>query len=319
MMFHMRTPKPIKTLIKLVVAVTLFGYIMWVNDLGSVAESFFHIPAWVWVICAALTVFSVILSSVRLQLCLPEKKLRTLVYVRLVSVSYSFILPGQLATEGIRVYLLVESDRRYSKPSAAIAVDKILSLLAIIILGVLGIVSSGIIFPGLSFLFAICGVLIFSILVLASIGPVNTVVCKMLNRFTGLHKWLDRAIKFCTNTMTYFRDIAKNLKLVTKSFLLAVLFNMMIVSIGVLITLGMGLGTSIIDWFWIHAALSLLLTLPISIGGFGVREGGLIGLMALVGATSEQALAVSFALLTLQLMQAFVGIVLLTSNAMKKC
>ncbi len=55
-----------------------------------------------------------------------------------------------------------------------------------------------------------------------------------------------------------------------------------------------GLHLSLLTVFWIRAALQVVLTLPISIAGLGVREAGLVGLGALIGVPA--ALAVSWSL-----------------------
>jgi len=85
-------------------------------------------------------------------------------------------------------------------------------------------------------------------------------------------------------------------------------FQLLCVVIGVLFTFGVGAGFYFVDWLWIHAIIAIALILPITLGGMGVREAGMIGFLGLVGVSSEQALAVSFGFLTLYLVQAIVGV-----------
>jgi len=96
--------------------------------------------------------------------------------------------------------------------------------------------------------------------------------------------------------------------LLFKNFILCLLFQLPISLNGALFTNDVGVGFFFFDWLWIHAVLTLALMLPLSLGGMGIREFGLIGLLGLIGIGSEQALAVSFGFLTLQIIQALTGL-----------
>ena len=61
------------------------------------------------------------------------------------------------------------------------------------------------------------------------------------------------------------------------------------------------------DWSWIVGALTLALFLPLTIGGLGIREGTLIGILALYGYGSETAVALSFVAFSFIIMVAIIG------------
>ena len=67
------------------------------------------------------------------------------------------------------------------------------------------------------------------------------------------------------------------------------------------ITVGMGLDVTLFNCLVLIPPILLILTLPISIGGWGIREGAMIWAFALVGVTNEEALVLSvlFGLATL--------------------
>ena len=67
------------------------------------------------------------------------------------------------------------------------------------------------------------------------------------------------------------------------------------------------LSISFIDWCWIWAILSLVLFLPITVAGLGLREGTLVGILGTFGVKPEIALALSFSLLGLQVALAILG------------
>ncbi len=60
-----------------------------------------------------------------------------------------------------------------------------------------------------------------------------------------------------------------------------------------ILTIGMGLDVTLFDCVVLIPPVLLILTLPISIGGWGIREGAMIWAFALIGVTNEEALVLS--------------------------
>jgi hypothetical protein len=300
--------KNIKTMIKLGITVVLLGYILWSSDLAMIFERFLEIPLIIWVAALILQTSSMFISTLRLSLFLPDFKFRRLLFVRLVSNAYGFILPGQLAVEGMRAYLLGKEGKEYSQPGAAVIVDKIIGIIAILSVGIVGLLITRSISRELIFAFCVCGsVLILFLLSLNFAGVRGTIVrlLTFLSRKTGK---LGKVFSFSIQVLDHWQNYIKNKRLLIKNFIFGVLFQLLCIFMGILFTYGVGAGIHIIDWLWIHAILAIALILPITIGGIGIREAGLIGLLGLIGVSAEQALAVSFGLLTLNLIQALIGI-----------
>jgi glycosyltransferase 2 family protein len=57
----------------------------------------------------------------------------------------------------------------------------------------------------------------------------------------------------------------------------------------------------------VYAGVSLLVLLPITVAGLGLREGGYVGLLGLFGVGAADALSLSFVLFAYALCGAFVG------------
>ena len=77
-----------------------------------------------------------------------------------------------------------------------------------------------------------------------------------------------------------------------------------------LLSRGLQLHIGFFDWSWIVGALTLALFLPLTIGGLGVREGTLIGILGIYGYGSETAIAVSLTAFSFVIMLAIIGAVL---------
>ena len=69
----------------------------------------------------------------------------------------------------------------------------------------------------------------------------------------------------------------------------------------------MNINIAMIDWCWILGLLSIALFLPITIGGIGVREGTLVGIMGSMGIAQEKALALSFVIFGTQIIVSLIG------------
>jgi uncharacterized membrane protein YbhN (UPF0104 family) len=68
-----------------------------------------------------------------------------------------------------------------------------------------------------------------------------------------------------------------------------------------------GVSAPLADLGWVRSVIDLLLILPISIAGVGVRDASLVALLAPLGVPSSTALALSFLLLGVTLMIAITG------------
>lgn len=71
--------------------------------------------------------------------------------------------------------------------------------------------------------------------------------------------------------------------------------------------IAVGINVDFLTVLWIRAALSLILLLPVTVAGLGVREASLVGLGALIGLDSVTAVTWSFAILAGTLTVAAVG------------
>lgn len=93
----------------------------------------------------------------------------------------------------------------------------------------------------------------------------------------------------------------------TASLLLGVVVQLAAVWINYRIGLELGVRVTISDWCWVFGIVSIASALPFSIGGIGIREGSLVGSLALLGVAAEKAMAVSIIVFSLLLAAAAIG------------
>jgi uncharacterized membrane protein YbhN (UPF0104 family) len=75
----------------------------------------------------------------------------------------------------------------------------------------------------------------------------------------------------------------------------------------VIFSSAVGVEISFIDWFWILAILNIVLLLPITIGGMGLREGALIGVLGMLSVPPEKAIVISFGFFGIQISRLLSG------------
>ncbi|MBN1760258.1 MAG: flippase-like domain-containing protein, partial [Chitinispirillaceae bacterium] len=61
------------------------------------------------------------------------------------------------------------------------------------------------------------------------------------------------------------------------------------------------------DWCWIYGLMSIAVLLPLSIGGIGIRDGSLIGLLSYMGISADRSLALSLLLFFFMFIVAVAG------------
>ena len=130
---------------------------------------------------------------------------------------------------------------------------------------------------------------------------------------SGLGAWLPRQERIFSGgsrVIEAWHTYSKNLRLLAENVLLAILYQLVGVLAFYLLSRGLNIEITFADWSWIVAALTLALFLPLTIGGLGVREGTLIGILAMYGCEKETAVAISLIGFSFVLMLAAIGAVL---------
>lgn len=92
-----------------------------------------------------------------------------------------------------------------------------------------------------------------------------------------------------------------------RAFLYSLLFQTLCVLALFFLGQAFGAGVSLPDWGWVFALASVVLLLPINIGGIGLREGTLIGALGLIGVSASTSLPIGVALTLLTSIGALAG------------
>ncbi len=297
------------SVLKIVVTATLLYLFIRRTDFAGVAAALSRLSVGLIVILALLNLAGLFLSAYKWQTLLPEASFKGLTMACFASYYIGLLLPGQFAQEAAKAYYLsLGQAPRMHRIAASVVVDKIISIIGLLVVGCIGLALSDARLPAsLTWLFVISGLLAIALL----FSLRSSWLYSLLGRYlTGLGAWWpsrERIFSGGGRLIEAWHTYSKNLPLLAGNVLLAIIYQGIGVLMFYLLAQGLRLPIGFFDWAWIVGALTLALFLPLTIGGLGVREGTLMGLLAMYGCPKETAVALSFVAFSFVLMLAIIG------------
>ncbi|MCA0199321.1 MAG: flippase-like domain-containing protein [Proteobacteria bacterium] len=234
-------------------------------------------------------------NAVKLQVFLPDLSLWQSWRFTMIGVLYGVALPGQLAGDAVKAVRLARMQKGgdISAILAAVAVDKIVGIFALLVLVALAIGIDATTFDQpviAATVLALGG----AIAILA--GAILLPVPAWLGRFgPSLAAW--RRASMQPGRLSY-------------ALLLGLMFQALCVAITALVGMRLGIDLPIAGWTVVVGFSSIVLLVPISIAGIGVREASLVGAIGYLGGPEAGAFALSLVLLGLTVIGAVAGLII---------
>lgn len=244
---------------------------------------------------AALVFFSAAIgfNSLRWWLLLrrggTQVRLVRLAAVNSVGIFFSMFLPTTMGGDVMRIYELERTSVPRENALATILLDRLLGFFALAALAVFGVVT-GRAFVDTRVTWVVVGGAGLFVLgwILVLVQDVGTAV-KPLFRLPGFRKFREGAAR----SYRLLRELGTDARLLAATVLLSLVAQS--VAIGAVVVLGRGLGLEIPSLlYFVIVPISLFVaTVPVSIGGLGVREGAFVLLLGGAGVPTADAVALS--------------------------
>ncbi|MFQ5809514.1 MAG: lysylphosphatidylglycerol synthase transmembrane domain-containing protein [Armatimonadota bacterium] len=277
-------------LLRATVSITLLAFVLSSLDLSEVATRLrLAAPApLVGVVLVTLAALGV--KTVRLQALLStlgcRVRWRDVLAANLLGGFYNLVLPGVVGGDVARGWRLKTLTNKTARTAVSVAADRITGLIALVLLcvGALWLAPA---FPGRDVLrLTAVGLLgALALVVALSLAPrrrraASGETVGFLRRFTAqadeaLQAYRDRPSALCG------------------ALGLGLILQILVALTNYLACRAFGLQISPVNVLWVTAAVSLALSLPISVAGLGVRETAYVVLLGHCGADPSQALGVS--------------------------
>jgi uncharacterized protein (TIRG00374 family) len=247
--------------------------------------------------------WQILLSALRIDISLAR-----LTALYFVGTFFNNILPTGIGGDVVRVYELSKQSRRPIESVGTVLLDRATGLLVL-------------------FLIALIALLFSFQLITPNI--VATIVILCLSSWAGLglllqRDWLERwGLLRIMARVKQLRELyesiyACGLKAIGGALAISLIFNVLLIAVNYLIALSLGLEIPLWYFLLFIPLISFLLTLPISLSGLGVREGGYVYLFAQAGVSAPLALAMSLLFYALNVATGLIGGVLYAFEGARK-
>ena len=294
--------------IKIAVSVGLLGWLLAGVDLHQLRALLTGIPAAEVFLVVGLYTAAWLINTAKWKTLLDGYRFLRLFALTMIGQFYALVLPGQIAGEIVKGWKLIGRNADPAVIATSILMDRLIGVVSLLWVGFIGAsmttTTAG---TGWAVVFG-CSIVGFGLAAfLMRLEPCSDWSKKALlaigNRLAPFAR-ITAALVNCIDAWSkYLQSPARLLR----SLALGLVFQGLAVYIMYRIAASIGVQVSFVDWCWIFTAVSLLLLLPVTVGGIGLREGGYLTLLAGLGVSSEKALACSLALFGLQILSAAAG------------
>lgn len=238
-----------------------------------------------------------------------NEKLLTLVKINFVSNFLGILLPSCTGFDAVRIYMIEKRNKqKIGAGGASVIFDRLIGFYLLSLLGVIGAlvaqshgVSSNIFFAAL-----LINIFIFSLFFVLS----NKYLYSKVTGYLLKIKWGKKIFVYITSTYSATNDFPLK-KVILLTVPLILLFQLSNILCGFLIFKAFAIDLPFYFHLTFFPLISVILILPISISGFGLREGAFVYFYSLLGVDSNISFFVSLLYyLILTMIPAFIGMLL---------
>ena len=288
--------------IRAIVTIAILAYLAWRIDMSAAAAAMFDLKPGAAVLVLVLIGVDrgVMIARWLLLLRASRTKIATksAVWIFLVSSFVGSFLPAGVGADAMRAYTLGQRTADNSEAIASVAVDRVMGMLSITLLGIAGIIAwAGQFDPGLRQIGVVMAV--FAVAATAAMFWADRLLRTALP-----DDWHDsrhgRRLLRLADALARYRDRRGTILLV-----LTLSIGVQVLRVLEAYILGRGLGIDVgFAYYLVFMPVGLLvLLLPVSVSGFGLPQGVIVWLLAPQGVPEAEA----FALSTLIILSGVVG------------
>jgi uncharacterized protein (TIRG00374 family) len=304
--------------LKALVSALLVALLLWRVDVAEVGRVLAVASPGLMGLAGLLFFLMHVLNALKLRVLLPELRAGRLLAYTLVAQLYALVLPGQLAGEAVKAYRLSRDEGRGQGQGeigggrivSAVAFDKVTGIVGLLLLtggglamqsarfgdGLLvgvGLVLAGLVAATVLLAWAPARALLLALLGWRAGPKREALLLGPLRRF--LEAWRDQTRRPGRALLSVAVGIAVQVAAVTGSQILG---------------LAVGIDQPFSVWSAVIGLMSVIVLMPVTVAGIGLREASLVGLLDLVGVPHAQSLALGFGILAFQVMVALLGAVI---------
>lgn len=285
--------------LRFVIALALVVVVVSRLDLSNTWETIKQVNVWLYVIIFCIFLLNKLITTYRWKLLLISQnikvKLSSLYKLYLVGFMFNIVLPSSIGGDVVKIYKLGKDvpENKFGSAMATI-MDRFGGLVALPIIIFITILFNPYLELKVRLIVFVCIAILFCLLALVLRGNVNWLINLIRKIIPG--KKLKNLFDKCLSATKVYK---KDKKTLFKVLLLSLVFQIIGILNQYLIFYAIGVKIPLIFMFMVVPVTRLIVSLPISIGGIGVKEISLIGLLGVIGVTNFE--VVSYSLLAYSL------------------
>lgn len=304
--------KSIKLLISIVFLIFVFIRI----DFHSVIQIIQNASTPFSLLALMISISAILINTEKWQIILSAAKIKIhylyLLRYNLTSIIYGIILLGQISGEVIKAYQISKTGSQKKHIISSIIADKTSGLFALFCIGIITIPVTISHAPNL-----------LAPIILLSLGGVIFVILSFSRKFLLFFNSLVQKISFSSKLSVGFNKFSAlaesyqqygGRKIFFQMMGISFLYQIFAATSFMFAAQAFGIILAPMEYIWMFTLVSILLFLPISVAGLGIREGSLIFFLSIFGISAEKAISVSLLLLVLNIIMGMIGIFLQLSQ-----
>ncbi len=274
--------------LKVVVSVLLIGYLLNANDLSAIGRHLGDIPSGSMLLALLVVSVSVILVSLRWMFILraigAHLTLGTALHIVLIGMFFNQVLPSTVGGDSVRTYRLYKAGVAFGTSFRSVVLDRVAALAGLVLLVALGLPFVSSITTDAAAFWSLTAIVVSAVGGMALLLSLDRLPLPWQRQ--GPLRALDDLAADARRLFFTPSPAGSSLGL---SVIIHVGSAMSVLILG----LGMKIEISALDCAILVPPVILVSVLPISVAGWGVREGAMITALGFAGVSSTDALALS--------------------------
>ena len=291
-------------ILKVLVTTLLFIVIFDKVDINSTIEILKATDSSFFILALLVMTIEVLIANTRWRLILKQLGLNIAYFTALrylwIGVFFNQALPSSIGGDAVRGYYLCKNeDYSISEATIGVLLDRVIGLLGLVLLVIFTIplIFESIVTPLTKWT-------ILAIIIAALLAIIMSLIIDLIPNKFSQWKIMNGLVKFSSKGREVLFSFYGML-----SIILSLIIHLTFVFAAWLLAYGMGLDISLTGMLLIVPITNLLIALPISIAGWGVREGLFIAGLGYLNVSTDAALALSILYGLLMLVVSLPGLI----------
>jgi uncharacterized protein (TIRG00374 family) len=253
------------------------------------------VPWWFYPVSFLIAMLLQVISTIRWRFFLPEKSFAELFKLNLIGIYYSFILPSSVTGDVAKVLQIKEPTKGKSHVVAGLIIDRLIGFLSMTLLLIPAILLSKvtIFYPFLIYVIALAVILLLA-LILFYFRIASSIFSKIMKCLKINSQKINILFTTLAQLIISIENLMRENKKLSYVFIVALLFQLLNAASFLVTDVVFKFNLSFWHYALFASIMQVIVLLPLSIGGIGLKDVSLVALFSLSGINKETALTASF-------------------------